>query len=66
MLDNIEFWGLLISVIAGIGVEVKYLIDIREKISDNTERIAKLETETHIEFNKCRMHSCQTKWGDES
>lgn len=58
MLENIEFWGLFASIAAGIVVEVKYLIDIREKISANTERIVKLETKTNMEFEKCRLHQC--------
>lgn len=58
MLDNIEFWGLLFSVVAGFGVEMKYLMDIREKVSNNTERITAIEKTTQLEFDKCRLHTC--------
>ena len=58
MIESMEFWGLLVAVIAGFGLQIRYLISIREIVSNNAERITKLETETHLEFDKCRLHSC--------
>ena len=58
MLESAEFWSLFLSVIAGFGLQIRYLISIREIVSNNSERITKLETETHLEFDKCRLHSC--------
>lgn len=63
MLENVEFWGLFLPIVAGAGVQIKYLFDIREKLAENSERITKLETLTRLEFEKCNLHSCS--WRDE-
>ena len=57
MFENVEFWALLITIVAGYGVEFKFIFDIRDKIEANSQRLTKLETETRLEFDKCRMHN---------
>ena len=59
MFEDAQFWGLLITVVAGYAVNFKFLFDIRDRVEDNANRLTKLETETRLEFEKCRLHrSC--------
>lgn len=56
MFENLEFWGFLITLLARFSGTFAMLFDIRGKISDNSERITRLETKTSMEFDKCRLH----------
>lgn len=59
MFENVEFWALLVTIIAGYVLEFKFIGDIKDRLSENSQRLTKLETETHMEFEKCRLHkSC--------
>lgn len=57
MFENVEFWALLLTIVAGYVLEFKFIGDIKDKIAENSQRLTKLETETRLEFEKCRMHN---------
>lgn len=56
MIENPDFWAILISIFGGFGSTFAVLWDIRKKVCENSERITKQEAKMETEFAKCSIH----------
>lgn len=56
MMENLDFWALIISLFGGFGSSFAILWDIRKKVCENSERITKQEAKMETEFAKCSIH----------
>lgn len=59
MLENTEFFALLLAILGGYVSIFGMLWDIRKKCCDNSENIAKTNARIDIEFAKCQYHRCK-------
>ena len=61
MIENIEFWALLISILAGFGAEFGLILGIKGDIAKNAQRIEEVNNHAEMEFAKCRLHGCKSE-----
>ena len=61
MIENIEFWALLISILGGFGAEYWMISGIKSDINKNSQRIEEVNNHAEMEFAKCRLHGCKSE-----
>lgn len=61
MIENIEFWALLISILGGFGAEFGLILGIKGDIAKNAQRIEEVNNHAEMEFAKCRLHGCKSE-----
>lgn len=59
MIENYEFWALLISILAGFAAEFGLILGIKGDIAKNAQRIEEVNNHAEMEFAKCRLHGCK-------
>ena len=59
MIENVEFWGLLISILAGDFGIFYELFSLKNEISEVKQLNTELRKDMDVEFAKCRLHPCR-------
>lgn len=58
MFENLEFWGLLITILAGDFAIFWQNLSLKTEISDVRALNLELRRDVELEFAKCRLHNC--------
>jgi len=61
MIENLEFWALLIGIVGGDICILFQNQQLKSEICNNAQKITELKADTEKEFAKCRVHACNTQ-----
>ncbi len=59
MIDNPEFWALIVTILGGFAAEFGLILNIKDAIGKNAQRIEEVNNHAEMEFAKCRIHGCK-------
>lgn len=57
MMENLEFWAIFISVLAGFTTVIKQNISMKDSLREEERKREEADRSIHAEFEKCRMHA---------
>ena len=59
MIENVEFWGLIFTIIAGDFGIFWEIFSLKNELSDVKQLNVELRKDMEVEFAKCQLHPCK-------